>query len=316
MPAVPRILVVAWLAVVAAAVTVGHPTVISTRLKGEPLPSQAIETRAEEVEGYTQVFGPQKGATGDHGFMDYKNLTSYDVEACATFCNEQPADHNGGACRFFNIYSWEIQANDESSVVKCSMYFDVSDASEATNFGEPDGSIVNSKGYRRKSLLPDGGFENFNCPAGPDSDFCWTNKTSTWTGISSGPFTDASIFYYRPSGDSQPYARSGSRVGVLGEVTQRDDLPGTLRTANPLDTIAGKQYVITFFHRSWFSDGDDLGFVEVRWNEDVVLANQQGTSDWTYHEVPVTAAGEDVLEFHGGKAPAWSFIDDVDVFEK
>jgi len=55
-------------------------------------------------------------------------------------------------------------------------------------------------------------------------------------------------------------------------------------------------------------------FVEVIWNDKVVLTLSPGWQQWTYYAVTVTAKGDDKLEFRGGKYPAYSFIDDVNVF--
>jgi len=40
-----------------------------------------------------------------------------------------------------------------------------------------------------------------------------------------------------------------------------------------------------------------------------------GWSVWKYYTVEVVGMGQDEIAFHGGSAPAWSFIDDISVFE-
>lgn len=55
-------------------------------------------------------------------------------------------------------------------------------------------------------------------------------------------------------------------------------------------------------------------FVDAVQNGKAVTAIRPGYSPWTCYEFQVTAKGSDVLAFHGGKAPAWSFPDDIYVF--
>lgn len=185
----------------------------------------------------------------------------------------------------------------------------LSDAAQATNEGSPDRRITNSRGFQRISLLPDGGFEDYKCPS--EEDLCFTDHASEWTAITaSGNFTDAAIFF------NKAYARSGNGVGILGEVSQRDNLPGILTPATPLQTVAGSQYKIALFHKSGFGDDSyKYAFVDVRWNGNVAITIRPVSNAWTYYEGIVTAIGEDVLEFYGGNAPSWSFIDDISVFQ-
>jgi hypothetical protein len=60
---------------------------------------------------------------------------------------------------------------------------------------------------------------------------------------------------------------------------------------------------------------EEGAFVDVLWNGKVVRTLRPGWSAWTYWTVDVLAEGRDEIAFHGGSAPAWSFIDDVAVFE-
>lgn len=165
-----------------------------------------------------------------------------------------------------------------------------------------------SRGYRRKNLITDGGFEGFPC----SSEFCFGPSYPNWIGSSpAGGSLDATIFHY------QPYAHAGKGVGLLGAATGADALPGTLTPAHPLQTVAGKKYTITFFHASVYSGSvsEQEAFVDILWNGQVVSTIHPNYSPWKYYEFTVTAKGNDVVAFHGGKAPAWSFIDDVNIFE-
>jgi len=84
-----------------------------------------------------------------------------------------------------------------------------------------------------------------------------------------------------------------------------------------LDTISGRGYTITFFHASVYGGetAEADAFVDVVWNGDIVSTIRPGYSQWKYYEFSVTATGNDVLAFHGGSSPAWSWIDDIYVFE-
>ena len=94
-------------------------------------------------------------------------------------------------------------------------------------------------------------------------------------------------------------------------------MPGTLTPAQPLQTVAGQKYTITFFQASAFSGPKDEApaFVDILWNGNIVLTIRPGFSNYEYISLDVVGAGNDVLAFHGGAAPAWTFIDDVAVFQ-
>ncbi|KAK7470147.1 hypothetical protein VKT23_001587 [Stygiomarasmius scandens] len=254
-------------------------------------------------EGYDLVFGPTNGANNAPGYMGFFFLDHYDVQACADLCNARGADSQGGGCQYFNI--WRAVVNGIPTTYTCSMYYLVADESTAVNFGQGDLHVTQSRGYRRKNVLPDGGFEGFNdC-----NSFCFTSGYANWKGLGSGTL-DATIFHY------VIYAHTGHGVGLLGSADASDDLPGTLTPSQPLQTVAGKTYSLEFFLNSDFS-GPTLqadAFVEVRVNGQALDIIHPGYSHWTFHQYKFVAQGNDVLEFHGGKAPAWNFIDDVNVF--
>lgn len=182
------------------------------------------------------------------------------------------------------------------------------DESTAVNHQQGDLDVTLSRGYRRQSFVIDGGFEGYDgCLR-----FCYTESYLNWIGTSPANGTlDATIFLYHD------YAHFGQGVGLLGSAVGRDDLPGTLTPRHPLNTVAGHTYQIAFFHSSTFS-GPKLetdAFVDVLWNGEVVGNVSNGYQPWTFYSFFVTAVGADVLAFHGGKAPAWSFIDDVFLFK-
>ena len=165
-----------------------------------------------------------------------------------------------------------------------------------------------SRGYKRKNFVIDGGFEGYAAC----SSFCYTASYTNWIGTSpAGGTLDASIFYF-PS-----YSRTGHSVGLLGSANADDALPGTLTPAVPLATTAGKHYRIGFYHSDAFSGPTLAGpaFVNVKWNGVTVKAIAPGYQDYTYYQATVTAVGNDVLAFNGGKAPAWSFLDDIAVYQ-
>jgi len=185
----------------------------------------------------------------------------------------------------------------------------VADSSTAVNYGQGDLRVTYSRGYSRINLVSDGGFEGYRCPD-PSITFCFAESYADWIGTSlTGGSLDATIFSYAP------YARSGKGSGLLGAAGGADALPGTLSSIKPLKTIPGKTYLVYFFHNSAYSGpvGEREAFVQVIWNEGVVATIRPGYSSWVYYGFTVTARGNDRLAFRGGKAPAWSFIDDVTV---
>jgi hypothetical protein len=137
-------------------------------------------------------------------------------------------------------------------------------------------------------------------------------SSASWTGLSSPSGTlDATVFLY------QPLAHIGTTFGLLGSATSSDALPGTLTPSSPLRTLPGRRYTIGFFHMSAFAsaEAEANAFVDVLWNGRVVRALRPGWSGWRYYAVEVVGRGADELAFYGGSAPAWSFIDDVSVYE-
>ncbi|PPR02255.1 hypothetical protein CVT26_011723 [Gymnopilus dilepis] len=257
-------------------------------------------------DGYELVFGPTNGANNAPGYMGFAFLDRYDVEACAEQCNQRGADSQGGACQFFNI--WRAVVNGNPTTYTCSMYFLVADESTAVNTGQGDLQVTFSRGYARKNFIVDGTFEAFNeC-----DDFCFDTQDANWIGSSpSGGTLDATIFFF------QPFAHNGNAVALLGSATGVDALPGTLTYARPLATEAGKAYQISFFQASSFSPPDEEApaFIDVVWNGQTVTTFKPGFANFEYLSVNVVAQGSDTLAFHGGAAPAWSFIDDVTVFQ-
>ncbi|EDQ99415.1 uncharacterized protein LACBIDRAFT_295987 [Laccaria bicolor S238N-H82] len=256
-------------------------------------------------DGYELVFGPSNGANNAPGYMGFAFLEKYDVNACSQLCNTRNADPNGGACQYFNI--WRALVNGIPTTYTCSMYFLVADGSTAVNTGQGDLQVTFSRGYRRKNFVFDGGFEGYTAC----SDFCFTSSYANWIGISVDPGDlDASIFFFAP------YAHAGHGSALLGSAFDQDGLPGTLTPASPLKTVAGQHYTITFFHASVYSGRtlEAAAFVQILWNGNIVSTITPGYSAWTFYSFDVVAKGNDVLAFHGGRAPAWSFLDDICVF--
>ena len=186
-------------------------------------------------------------------------------------------------------------------------YYIVADASTAVNYGQGDLVVTYSRGYARKDFVIDGGFEGYTCDG-----FCYTESYANWVATSSPDGSlDASFIHFAD------YAHSGSSSALLGSGFDFDTLPGTITPTAALATASGKQYTITFFHYSGYSgpDFEQDAFVDIKWNNNVVATITPGYSSWTYYSFTVTGAGNDVLAFHGGEAPAWSFLDDIHVFQ-
>lgn len=176
------------------------------------------------------------------------------------------------------------------------------------NTGQGDLKVTYSRGYHRRNAYFDPGFEGY---AACDF-FCYTESYASWIGTSpKGGFLDATIFYY------PPYAHTGHSVGLLGSATGYDILPGTLSPSGRINTAAGTRYTIMFFLASVYSapELEAASFVEVLWNGNVVKTIRDGYSPWTYYRVDVDAVGGDTVAFRGGKAPAWTFIDDIYIFQ-
>ncbi|KAL0578875.1 hypothetical protein V5O48_003108 [Marasmius crinis-equi] len=260
-------------------------------------------------DGYEAVFGPLDGANNAPGYMGFAFLDRYDVQACADLCNSRGVDSQGGACAYFNI--WRAVITDQPRTYTCSMYYLPTDASTAVNYGQGNLKVTQSRGYRRKNLVTDGGFESYQC--GDGSDFCYGNSTTGngWIASSpSGGTLDATVFHYKP------YAHSGNGVVILGSAVGADVFSGTLKPAQPLNTVAGKTYKIQWFMASTYSGAilQADAFLNVLWNNESVQFFKTGYSPWNYYEVTVTAKGNDQLAFTGGNGTAYTFVDDISVY--
>ncbi|KAF7333732.1 hypothetical protein MVEN_02329600 [Mycena venus] len=213
------------------------------------------------------------------GYMGFAFIDKYDVNACAQLCNGRGIDPNGGGCAYFNI--WRAVVDGLPTTYTCSMYYLAADESTAVNFGQGSLVVTFSRGYARKSLLPDGGFEGFTgC-----SDFCFTASYANWIGTSPlGGVLDASIFFF------PPYAHTEHENGVA--------------------------YVVQCFMSSAFSGPqfEAPAKVVIMWNG-VRVGGVSGFMEYTFVEASMVGTGNDALSFVGGAAPAWTFIDDCKVFE-
>ncbi|KAK1233101.1 hypothetical protein PQX77_003741 [Marasmius sp. AFHP31] len=268
---------------------------------------ERVTQEAIAVEGYEQVFGPVDAANNAPHYMGFVLLSRYDPQRCAQECNKRVIDRLGGACKYFNI--WRALKNGKPHSYTCSMYYIPTNASTATNTGQGDISVTLSRGYRRTNLITDGDFEKYQCADG--TAFCFTNMTSDWIGTSPrGGNYDASIFHY------EYYAYRGTGVGLLGSAFGSDSLPGTLTYAHRIRTKKGGEYKIQFFTQSTYSgkQREKDAFVCVVWNGQTIKTLHTGYAPWAYHEVTARGTGNDELAFCGGKAPAFTFIDNIYVF--
>ncbi|KAJ7648015.1 hypothetical protein FB45DRAFT_782995 [Roridomyces roridus] len=250
--------------------------------------------------GYELVFGPTGGANNAPGYMGFAFLDRYDVDACAALCNGRGYDAVGGVCQYFNI--WRAVVDGVPTTYTCSMYYLVADESTAVNYGQGDLVVTLSRGYKRLSVLPDGGFESYTC-----DDFCYAASSDNWVGTTpSGGALDATIFHY------STFAHTGNVSALLGAANGDDSDAGSLSPAKPLTTVKGSNYVLQLFVANDFSDDVDeaAAAVEVLWN-----GKQVGSVTGVQHYAPsqfnVVGTGADVLTIQGGAAPAWSFVDDV-----
>ncbi|PFH49726.1 hypothetical protein AMATHDRAFT_76043 [Amanita thiersii Skay4041] len=263
-------------------------------------------------DGYELVYGPTNGANNAPGYMGFAFIDRYDVDACAELCNTRGADPIGGACQYFNI--WRALVNGVPITYSCSMYYLVADESTAVNTGQGDLRVTYSRGYSRKPVLTDGDFEDFSC-TGNDT-VCTTQSYANWVVSSTNPNAttiDATILH------DQSSAYRGSGVGVLGTQTDPRNAPGALTPAQPLNTVAGTAYTVTFFASSRPTNVNATlsgnSTIQVVWNGAVVGSVAPITTNWMYYETTVTAQGSDVLTFQEGCEPAYTLVDNVFVFQ-
>ncbi|KAF7313198.1 hypothetical protein MKEN_01006300 [Mycena kentingensis (nom. inval.)] len=263
----------------------------------------------EDPEGYELVFGPTGGANNAPGYMGFAFIDKYDVNACAQLCNGRGEDRQLGGCAYFNI--WRALVDGVPTSYTCSMYSLKSDASTAVNTGQGSLKVTYSRGYARKNLVIDGGFEEYDdCAA---DDFCFTESYSNWVGSSpAGGNLDASIFNF------VPYSHLGHGVALFGAAFGDDARNGTLRPAKPLLTRPGAKYVVQCFFISSFS-GEALeapAKVDILWNGVRVGGTSGFLAEYKFTQSDVViGTGNDDLAFVGGAAPAWTFMDNVVVYE-
>jgi hypothetical protein len=88
--------------------------------------------------------------------------------------------------------------------------------------------------------------------------------------------------------------------------------------AQPLNTVAGQTYVVTFFHKALIAnaDGTFSTGLSVLWNGEVVFSvpSPVADSNWKYYQAQVTAVGSDVIGFQDDRQSAGGGSDLDDVF--
>ncbi|TFK61851.1 hypothetical protein BDN72DRAFT_827999 [Pluteus cervinus] len=256
-------------------------------------------------DGYDLVFGPVNALTSSPQALNSVNLNTYDVQACANLCTRQAADPRFGLCKFFNIY--RISNDGIPSTYACNVFALVTGEEHLVS---PNGIVIrDSRGYARTNFLVDGGFEAY-----ADCDwFCFTEHTANWDGITNTTvgFMDATVFYY------ETYAYVGHSVGLLGSAYANEYYPGTLQSKHAIQTIPGKSYVVSFFVDNTFSGAqfEVDAWHEVMWNGVAAQTWQAGYHDWKHYQTTVVGTGNDIFGIHGGKAPAYSFIDEIYIFQ-
>ena len=179
-----------------------------------------------------------------------------------------------------------------------------------------------SRGYKRKSLIKDGSFQDFTCIV-TGSNGCPFAPSAFWTRV----FTAGDDFilvnnFPAHSGTSSALFFFDSDEAVDGQT----DEPSTLTYAPNLNLDSGAQYVLSFFFTPNIfmpsSDSDTL--FSVLWNGVDVLdvkdpANSDISQSLTFlnAQVVVTATGSDTLVFQNGAAdPHQMYLDDIALFAK
>ncbi|TFK70896.1 hypothetical protein BDN72DRAFT_765850, partial [Pluteus cervinus] len=190
--------------------------------------------------GYTQVFDGTGTDPTDRdasikgaGYIGYKTLSSYDVDACETYCNS----HSG--CVFVNLY-YIFNVNAQTNpVVRCAAYTQPHSGSEKTNFGgqqllpAPAGKtyVQQSTGYALDSVSV---LANPTTPAGYQLVFGPTTGANTAPGVSSYPSTTLSQY------DVQGCANfcNGQAPDPVGGICQYFNIYQTISGGNPTYTCA------------------------------------------------------------------------------
>lgn len=117
---------------------------------------------AKTPSSYEQAFVNFNGAIEGSGYLAYKELTSYDVNACSAYCDAT------NTCTGFNIFierapKWNpnqcsCSSPDSVARFKCSIFGQDITKTAATNVGQNQGSfevvIVGSNGYNKKAYTP------------------------------------------------------------------------------------------------------------------------------------------------------------------
>jgi len=177
------------------------------------------------------------------------------------------------------------------------------------NLGRPTSNIVLGE-----NILPDGGFESFDtCGPRAGEDICYYNSSPGWIGIDdAGAPADSAIIFY------SPYSHSGHTVGVITVAYGSSGLSGTLKPVQPLNTVPGQKYQVSFFHGAptEVPSNSSTAFAKLLWNGQVVFSTPYPVANtWKQYQVNVTAVGQDLLAFHGGTSSGRaSYIDDVSVY--
>ncbi|TFK66931.1 hypothetical protein BDN72DRAFT_871415 [Pluteus cervinus] len=268
-------------------------------------------------EGYELVFGPEEGYIGDDGWLSTVLLDTYDVATCAVECTNLAPSTSNGVCQFFNIN--QVSVAGTAATTSCLLYSIPKSKSDLSSSTKDNTTFSYSRGYRRITALPDGGFESYqSCDPSssfpsPPTSFCFTYSTPTWSCQSSANgFDDCSIIHF------SPYAHTGTTVSLLGSLTNTDNHFGTLSPSSPLNaTTPGGVYHLGFWHYGAYS-GPELqkdAFVDVLWNFQPTMTVVPGYTPWLYFWTTVEARGDDFLLLVGGKAPAWSFVDDIVLYQ-
>jgi hypothetical protein len=197
----------------------------------------------------------------------------------------------------------------------------MTDASTADNTGQGHLQVTLSRGYSRITNLQDGSFQDFTCIV-TETNGCPAESSIFWTRVFVENYdfvlidnflartgTASCLFFFNPPTPTSPAFGS------------------TLTYTQPLNTIAGETYIISFFYTMNTIDPlpaiQDGPLFSVFWNNvDVFDVLQVGEATGTKASmffnavVQVTAIGNDVLFFKNGVSfPHDLFLDDIAVYQ-
>lgn len=176
-------------------------------------------------------------------FLGSQTISTYDVSACASLCNNLVVDAQVkaqlGACQSFNI--WRSLVDKMPTTYTCQFYAAPITASGATYSGNAGLKleVTMSRGYNRINSIVNGKLRNFN----------------NWL-VGTPRLGDTSSIY--DIGRTVGHGDSGTYFSGFTKWFTTQETPGSLKTANRISTIPGRRYTLQLWYRQ-----DTVSYVEL-----------------------------------------------------